>query len=752
MIRNFGRRIFLSPAVAARRKFQFSRVFSVQSKNSSILTPISSSLVSSAPLYRTHLCRDLPSLPHSTEFRLSGFLQSSRSLGLVFFAVLRDYTGTIQIVSEDPEIVSQLKSLPLESSLTVSGILIFRPVGQENSRQFNGKLEFRVKKLFLHNIAPNMLPFDLQNYQSTAASDLRLEHRYLDLRRPTVQRILRIRAKINEIIREELNSHDFIEVETPLLFRSTPEGAAEFLVPTRHFNEFYALPQSPQQFKQLFMVGGIEKYYQFARCFRDEGMRADRQPEFTQLDIERSYLNPNELFLLIERIMKNIIQTILIQPNSWNQTGIETNSNEKNNNKNNNSMKNISSFSSFSFPSSPLPHYSYSDCIENYGSDKPDLRFSLPLTELKHFFTPELIQNSPFSSSRNSPPSSSSSSTPLNNLEEIPSIKAIFAPFLKLTRVEIEKYQNEAKSNGISLLILKIEGKNENSNNSYEWNIPKAFQSLFTPEIREKLLNHWNISEFKNPLETSTMKTSSSSSSHTIFLSSGLDSRRLCEGMGKFRLFLGHEMEKKHLISINSNEFHAFWVVNFPLFDGNIDKVQRIYREWKLKLDHYEQLKLNNKMNNKMNNNNNENNNNEISLPVEPKLSLDEISFCSTHHPFTRTSQENQLNKIFNEIGEETLNSPLLRTIPLKISILKQLFELNGDHYDFVMNGNEIGGGSIRIHEPKIQENILKLLGAKLESFEHLLRALRTGAPPHGGLALGLDRLIALIGMKLQGE
>ena len=450
--------------------------------------------------------------------------------------------------------------------------------------------------MVIHNIC-DVLPFPLDDEHADRVNeDLRLQYRYLDLRRPRNLNLLRMRHKAAQAIRDYLNSQDFIEVETPILFKSTPEGAREFLVPSRtNPGMFYALNQSPQQYKQMLMVSGIERYYQMAKCFRDEDLRADRQPEFTQVDIELSFVDREDMYALIENMLKKI----------WKDTlGMDI--------------------------PTPFPRMQYSDAMNRYGVDKPDTRFGIELQDLTDVF-----KDSQFK-------------VFANVVKDGGVIKAINAKGLSdITQGELKGLEDVAKTLGAKgLAFIKAE------NGAWKSPILKFLSEDEQKALKEKLdIQDGDI---------------------VFFAASKWE--QACSILGRVRLDCGKLLQARGKIKIDPKQFNFLWVIEFPLMLWDEEQGR----------------------------------------------------YVSAHHPFTSPVPE---------------DVKYLDTDPLRV---------RGQHYDIVLNGTELGGGSIRIHQPDVQEkvfkDVLKIPADIVESrFGYMLKAFKFGAPPHGGIALGFDRLVTIL-------
>ncbi len=543
-------------------------------------------------MYRTHHCNVLRAADIGERITLAGWIHSQRDLGGVIFADLRDREGLTQIVfrpEEHPEVTQRAHSLGLEDVVQISGCVAPRITGQANPNLPTGEIEVVVEELRVLNRA-DVLPFPIDG--ENVNEDLRLAYRYFDLRRPRLTRNLRLRHRVTKATRDYLDDQGFLEIETPILSKSTPEGARDFLVPSRIMpGKFYALPQAPQQYKQLLMVGGVEKYFQIARCFRDEDLRADRQPEFTQIDIEASFVRPEDLYSLAEGMLAQIFKDA---------RGIDV--------------------------PTPFPRLTYREAVGTYGSDKPDRRFEMQLVD----FTEEFRASS-FKVFR-------------STIDNGGVVKAINAKgFAGITIGQIAEMEAIAKNFGAKgLAFIKIEGS--------EWKSPIV--KFFSDAEKAALQNKLALAE----------------GDLVFFAADKWDVA--CEVLGRLRL----RVAEIQGLTKNSEELDFFWVTDFPL----------------LAFDAAEQ------------------------------------KWNAVHHPFTRPHAD---------------DLPLLEE--------RRYAEMRAEAYDVVLNGVEIGGGSIRIHEPELQAKMFSVLGITEEQqqsqFGHLLRAFRLGAPPHGGIALGLDRLVMLV-------
>jgi aspartyl-tRNA synthetase len=548
---------------------------------------------------RTHHCGELRAAQVGQKVTLTGWVHVRRDLGGIVFIELRDRGGNTQVVFDPQhnkpswELAQSLRS---EFVVAVEGAVRQRPAGTENPKMVTGEVEVLVHHLEILNPSETP-PFQIdESGGAQAGEDLRLQYRYLDLRRPAMARNLVLRHRIAKAVRDYFDSNGFLEVETPILFKSTPEGAREYLVPSRvNPGKFYALPQSPQQFKQMLMVAGVDRYFQIAKCFRDEDLRADRQPEFTQIDVEMSFITREDMYAIIEGLLAVV----------WLAARSEK------------------------IPT-PFPRMPFIEAMERFGSDKPDTRFGIELTD----FTKEFAQ-SQFKVFRGAVDSGGV-------------VKAINAKGLaSATQGQIESLTETAKSFGAKgLAFIKVEGG--------DWKSPIV--KFFSDAEKKALVEKLKIEE----------------GDLILF---GADKREVVwEVLGRLRLVVADLLRKQGTLKVQDDQWDFLWVVDFPL----------------------------------------------ISFDRESNR------YLSTHHPFTAPVVE---------------DVPLLDSEPTKV---------RGQHYDIVLNGVELGGGSIRIHKPDVQkkvfEDVLKIPPEIAQSrFGYMLQAFRYGAPPHGGIALGFDRLCAIL-------
>jgi len=550
-------------------------------------------------MQRTHHCAQLTKADLGAAVALLGWVDSIRDHGGIIFIDLRDRKGLTQ-VKFDPQdnaaLGKQAAHLKPESVIAISGKVVLRPAGTVNPALPTGEVEVAASQLEILN-ASETPPFPLDDAGGDKVNeDLRLTYRYLDLRRPKMQKNLQVRHKATKAVRDYFDSQEFIEVETPALFKSTPEGAREYLVPSRiHPGQFYALSQSPQQFKQILMVAGVEKYFQIARCFRDEDLRSDRQMEFTQVDVEASFIDREGIYQLFEGRIKKVWKDVL-------GTDLPT----------------------------PFPRLTYADAMNRFGVDKPDVRFAMELADFSDVF-----KNSAFKVFASTVASGGV-------------VKAINAKGLAdLTQGETKNLEEIAKSLGAKgLAYIKVEGG--------EWKSPIV--KFFSDAEKAALTAKLNIAD-----------------GDLIFFAAA-PWEKACAILGRLRLESAALLEKRGKMTLKPDGWKFLWVVDFPLMSH--DEAENRY--------------------------------------------------VATHHPFT---------------------SPVAEDIPLLDSDPKKV---RGQHYDVVLNGMELGGGSIRIHQPALQkkvfEDVLKIPADVVESrFGYMLKAFTFGAPPHGGIAFGLDRMVALL-------
>ncbi len=545
-----------------------------------------------ATLRRTHTCGQLRESDVGKTVTLAGWVATWRDHGGLVFIDIRDRYGITQVVF-DPDAGKELhelgQSLRNEYVVAVRGKIAPRPEGTRNKKLATGAIELRAEQVELLNKS-EPAPFEI-DHPETASEEVRLKYRYLDLRRPAMQKVLFLRHRLNKIIHSYLSERGFIEIETPLLGRSTPEGARDYLVPSRvQPGSWYALPQSPQLYKQLMMVAGYDKYYQIAHCLRDEDLRANRQPEFTQLDLEMSFVEMDDVFSVIEGMTAAIFKELV---------GV-------------------------TIPL-PLPRLKYADAMLRYGSDKPDLRFSLEIVELTDW-----AGETEFKVFKGA-------------LEKGGKVRGLCvnAAAEKFSRKGLDQLEEHAKRYGAKgLAWVKVEA--EKLNSPIEKFIPAGAQQ----KLRERMV----------------------AQPGDLLLLVADTEEVVCAALGALRTHLGTTLQL-----FNPADYKLAWVVDFPLLVWDSEE-----KRW-----------------------------------------------AANHHPFTSPMDED-LAKLESEPGS-----------------------VRAKAYDLVINGDECGGGSIRIHSPEVQQRVFNLLGITPDQaqrrFGFLLDALRFGAPPHGGIALGLDRWVMML-------
>ena len=540
-------------------------------------------------MLRSHTCGELTKTHLNKEVTLSGWVQKIRNKGFIVWIDLRDRYGMTQLVFDEQRTPKNVfkKSLLLgrEYVIQIEGTVLERE--SKNPNLFTGEIEILVQKLNILNksVIP---PFTIEN-QTDGGEELRMKYRYLDIRRNPVRKNLIFRHKVTMEIRNFLSDANFIDIETPYLIKSTPEGARDFVVPSRiNPGEFYALPQSPQTFKQLLVIGGIDKYFQIVKCFRDEDLRADRQPEFTQIDCEMAFVQQDDILILFEEMIKYLLKKIKC---------VEINS---------------------------FPKMTYSESISRFGSDKPDIRFGMELNYLD-----QVLKNKGF-----------------GVFDKSETIIGISVPGASsFTRKEIDSLIEWVQKPQIgSKGLIWIKYLNDKSFKS-------SIDKFFSNDDFQKTINKTK----SNPGDL-------------ILIMAG-ETKSIQNQMGMLRLEIAERLDLR-----NPESFAPLWIIDFPLL----------------------------------------------------KWDEDDKRYHAMHHPFTSPKSE---------------DLELLETDPLKV---------RANAHDLILNGNEIGGGSIRIHDSKLQKKMFSLLGfsekKSKEQFGFLTDAFKYGAPPHGGIAIGLDRLVAILG------
>ncbi|MDK8662988.1 MULTISPECIES: aspartate--tRNA ligase [Corynebacterium] len=547
-------------------------------------------------MLRTHLAGNLNKELDGQTVTLTGWVARRRDHGGVIFIDLRDRSGLAQVVFRESEVAEAAHDLRSEFVIQVTGVVEPRPEGSANPNLASGEIEVNVTDLKVLNKAA-ALPFQIEDASSNeVGEEARLKYRYLDLRRERQAKAIRLRAKANQAARRVLDNHDFTEIETPTLTRSTPEGARDFLVPARlKPGSWYALPQSPQLFKQLLMVAGMERYYQLARCYRDEDFRADRQPEFTQLDVEASFVDQDDIIELAEEILVEL----------WKLIGYDI--------------------------QTPIPRMTYKEAMEKYGSDKPDLRFDIPLVECTDFFKDTTFR--------------------VFKAEYVGAV--VMEGGASQPRRQLDAWQEWAKqrgAKGLAYILIQEDGE-----------LTGPVAKNITDEEKAGIAAHVGAKP-----------------GDCIFFAAG-ETKASRALLGAARGEIARKLDL-----IKEGDWAFTWVVDAPLFEPAADAT------------------------------------------ASGDVALGHSKWTAVHHAFTSPKPE------FLDNFEQNPGEALAYA------------------YDIVCNGNEIGGGSIRIHEHDVQKRVFEVMGITdeeaEEKFGFLLEAFKFGAPPHGGIAFGWDRIVSLLG------
>ncbi len=540
-------------------------------------------------MLRTHYCGELRAAHLGQSVTLCGWVSRIRNLGGLFFIDMRDREGLVQVSFPAGDISEQAQSLGREYVIRVEGKVSARPTA--NAKIANGEVEVVATRLTILSESATP-PYELD--EPNVSEELKLKYRYYDLRRPELTHNMILRSKTASVVRKYYEENGFVEVETPVLMRSTPEGARDYVVPSRvHHGEFYALPQSPQQYKQLLMVGGIDRYYQIVKCFRDEDLRADRQPEFTQIDVEMSYVETEDVMQMGEALIKRILKEV----------------------------------AGYEMP--PIPRMSYDEAMRRYGIDKPDLRFDLEITDAT-----TLLNNCGFKGIDET----------IANGGIVVGIKVPGAS--AASRKQLDGWQDAAKKMGLAGLITWKET---------EEGTISSIGKFISPELLHTVAGHFNMR-----------------ARDMVFLAAGKP-EKLYPAFGNLRLQWAKEFKL-----IDEKKWAPLWITDFPAFEWDVDR-----KRW-----------------------------------------------SAMHNPFSALADPEK----FVEMVEHDFD---------------KLGELKAKQYDMVLNGNEIGGGSIRNHRSEVQRAVFKALGLSDEEakdkFGFFVEALTYGTPPHGGIAFGFDRIVALL-------
>lgn len=541
--------------------------------------------------YRTHKLNELRKSDLGKSVSLSGWVYRKRNLGGLVFIDLRDRYGITQVVfdpSKNESLVDTFDLIKSEFVIKIDGIVSARPESQINTNYETGEIEVLVEQATILSES-KVLPFEIDQ-EKNISEDIRLKYRYLDLRKEKLRSNIILRSNVIKYVRDLFDKEGFLEIETPIMIKGTPEGSREYIVPSRLYpGNFYVLPQSPQQLKQLLMVSGFDKYFQMARCFRDEDQRGDRQPEFTQMDLEMSFVEPEDIMKVNEEVLLKVAEKFAPDKKIL---------------------------------SKPFPVLTYHDAMNDYGSDKPDIRFEMKLIELS-----EIAAKSDFSVFKDI----------VSNGGVVKGLKVEGGA--NFSRKEILEFEEVAKNHGAKGLSYIIFDENETKGSAFKY---------FNEELISILKTNFEIK-----------------AGDILFLGAG-DFVDCCNFMGQVRLFAANKLNL-----IDQNLFAFLWVIDFPMFEKDAETG----------------------------------------------------NLAAVHHPFTAPKNEEDLEK-----------DPL--------SALAKA-------YDVILNGSELGGGSVRIHNRQTQKKVFELLGISEEDtqrrFGHILEAFSYGVPPHGGIAWGVDRLIMIL-------
>eukprot|EP00941_MAST-03F_sp_MAST-3F-sp1_P005864 g5864.t1 len=611
-------------------------------------------------VYRSHGCGDLAisDVNAGKSIKLSGWVHASRRIGGQLFIVVRDSSGRSQLrwSKEDAEKSGKteewerLSTCGLESVITVEGTVLVRPNDMVNKKMPTGDIEVDLTSAKIVNLA---IDAPVCTGNDSKSEEFLLKHRYAQLRTSELQRNLEVRSSVSLAIRNFLHSKKFTEIETPTLFKSTPEGAREFLVPTRNPGKFYALTQSPQQYKQLLIAGGIDRYFQLARCYRDESGRADRQPEFTQIDLEMAFVDENDVMNLVE----GLLQSVWDSARSTVRKRLAEDEDS--------GTKSLPAAWLNALPKT-FPRMTFHDAMTRFGVDKPDTRFGLEINDVTSILPESTIEA--FSSEIETKENSDRISVHAINVK---SMLSSSGPTKRELNALLENTKGQMHGLAEHVNIKEVRIKNG------KWQSPLS-----------KFLSQAVKSQIESLLECE--------DGDLILFCAGVKYNP-CVALGRFRLDCAHELQRRELLEFDAG-VHMLWVTDFPLFEPADSAAS--------------------------------------TDAADDGIATDTSVQCS-HHPFTAPHVDDA----------HVLLDPKL-DISSKTDV-SRLLKVRGRHYDLVCNGVEIGGGSIRIHDSVMQSRVLsqllKVPGAQEGHFGHLLGALSHGCPPHGGIAIGFDRLCSLL-------